>query len=126
MSFKSRFRPKMLSSIIENIKTVTACVSAIGAACGGYIYLDGPIPATKQYVIAETLTIKKDLIDNRLQLNTVQRNLLRKEKFDRDLDLQKVQEPAIRQILQQRTDQISDELEAIEKERDELQKEKRK
>lgn len=116
----------MIQAIVENIKTIGACVTGVTACLGGYVYLDGPVPASKQYVIAETQTLKKDVIEGRLQLNTVQKNLLRKEKFDRELDLQKVQDPQFRQVLQQRHEQIADELDNIEKEREKLLEEKRK
>lgn len=116
----------MIQSVIDNLKTIGACVSALVACAGGYVYFDGPVPASRQYVIAEAQAIKKDLIDNRLQINTVQRSLLRKEKFDRELDLQKVQEQNVRSILHQRIEQIGDELDNVDRERDELVKEKRK
>lgn len=114
----------MFAVFAENIKTIGACVSAVGAVCGGYVYLDGPVPATRQYVVAETQSLKGRVIDNQLQLNTVQRNLLRKEKFDRDIELQKNPDSPVRTILQQRLDQINDELDGVEKDREELRKEK--
>lgn len=114
----------MLTVIADHIKTIGVCVSAITACGTGYIYLDGPVPATKQYVVAETQSLKGRVIDNQLQLNTVQRNLLRKEKFDRDIELQRNPETPVRAILQQRIEQISDELDVVEKEREELRKEK--
>lgn len=114
----------MFGSIVDTLKVVGTCVPIAGAVCGGYVYLDGPIPATKQYVVAETQSLKGRVIDNQLQLNTVQRNLLRKEKFDRDIEIQKDPNSPVRHILQQRVDQITDELDNIEKEREELRKEK--
>lgn len=114
----------MLTAIVDNIKTIGTCVSAVGAVCGGYLYLDGPVPASRSYVLAETQSLKGRVIDNQLQLNIVQRNLLRKEKLDRDIELQKNPDPAVRSILNQRLEQITDELDAIERERDELRKEK--
>lgn len=116
----------MIQIIVENIKTIGACITGITACATGYVYLDGPIPASTRYVANETQTIKRDVIEGRLQLNTVQKNLLRKEKFDRELDLQKVNDPQFRSILQQRHDQIGDELDNIEKEREKLLEEKRK
>lgn len=118
----------MFATIIDNIKTIGICIGTITACGTGYVALDGPVPVSRQYVVAETQQLKQTLgtrvIDNQLQLNTVQRNLLRKEKFDRDLELQKEPTPSVRSILQQRRDQIDDELDNIEKEREELRKEK--
>ena len=68
----------MWQTIVDNLKVIGSCVTGIVACVSGYVYFDGPVPASRQYVIAEAQAIKKDLIDNRLQINTVQRNLLRK------------------------------------------------
>lgn len=114
----------MFSAIIENIKAIGVCIGAITACGGGYVAMDGPIPASRQYVVAQNEGLRGRVIDNQLQLNTVQRNLLRKEKFDRDIELTKDPASPVRSILQQRLDQIHDELDNIEKERDELRKEK--
>lgn len=114
----------MLAGIVDNIKAIGVCLGTLGACGTGYVALDGPVPATKNYVIAETQGLKSRVIDNQLQLNTVQRNLLRKEKFDRDIELTKDPASPVRSILQQRLDQIHDELDNIEKEREELRKEK--
>lgn len=114
----------MLQAIVDNAKRIGAVVTCCTGIGGGYIYFDGPVPATKQYVVAETQSLKGRVIDNQLQLNTVQRNLLRKEKFDRDIEVQKDPTSPVRHIIQQRLEQITDELENIEKEREELRKEK--
>lgn len=114
----------MFTTIIENIKTIGICVGAISACGSGYLYLDGPLPASRQYVIAQNADLKSRLIDSQLQTNTVQRNLLRKEKFDRDIEIQKNPEPSVKQVLQQRLDTINDDLEAVTKERESLVKEK--
>lgn len=118
----------MWQTAVDNIKTILgiigACVAGLTGCAGGYVALDGPIPASKQYVIAENLRVERRAIDTQLQVNTVQRNLLRKERFDRDIELQKEPPPMVRSILNQRIDQIKDELDNIEKEREELRKEK--
>ena len=114
----------MLAGIIDNIKAIGVCIGAITACGTGYVALDGPIPASKAYVVAQNEGLRSRVIDNQLQLNTVQRNLLRKEKFDRDIELTKDPASPVRSILQQRLDQIHDELDNIEKEREELRKEK--
>lgn len=114
----------MIQSLLDNAKVIGGCVTAVGAMCGGYIAIDGPVPATKHYVITQNEGLKSRVIDNQLQLNTVQRNLLRKEKFDRDIELTRDPASPVRSILQQRLDQIHDELDNIEKEREDLRKEK--
>lgn len=114
----------MFTAIIENIKLVGVCASALTACGGGYVYFDLPTPASKQYVIAQNSEIKSRLIDSQLQTNTMQRNLLRKEKFDRDIEIQKSTDASVRSVLQQRLDTINDDLEAVGKERDSLAKEK--
>jgi hypothetical protein len=45
-------------TIADKIKLIGSCVTGIVAACGGYVYFDGPIPASKAYV--------QDLTDKRL------------------------------------------------------------
>ena len=114
----------MIQAIVDNLKAIGVCIGAITACGTGYVALDGPIPATKSYVITQNEGLKSRVIDNQLQLNTVQRNLLRKEKFDRDIEITKEPNSPVRHILQQRLDQISDDLDNIEKERDELRREK--
>ncbi len=114
----------MFAVIVENIKTIGLCMSAITTCGAGYVYLDMPVPASKNYVIAETATLKSRLIDSQLQTNTMQRNFMRKEKFDREVELQKNPEPTVRSILQNRLDAVNDDLETVNKERESLQKEK--
>ena len=114
----------MFAGIVENIKTIGLCISAITTCGAGYVYLDMPVPVSKNYVIAENLTLKSRLIDSQLQTNTMQRNLYRKEKFDREIELQKNPELSVRSILQSRLDAINDDLEVVNKERENLQKEK--
>ena len=114
----------MIQTIIDNAKVIGGCVTAIGAVCGGYVAIDGPIPASRQYVVTQNEGLRSRVIDNQLQLNTVQRNLLRKEKLDRDIELTRDPQSPVRSILQQRLDQIHDELDNIEKEREDLRKEK--
>lgn len=114
----------MFAAIAENIKTIGVCVSAVTACGTGYVYLDMPIPASKSYVIAETFSLKSRLIESQLQTNTMQRNFMRKEKFDREIELQKNPEPTVRSILQNRLDAVNDELESVNKERENLQKER--
>ena len=116
----------MLAGIIDNIKAIGVCIGAVTACGTGYVALDGPIPASKAYVVAQNEGLRSRVIDNQLQLNTVQRNLLRKEKFDREYELQKdtTAPPQVRSILKNRVDQIEDELDTIEKEREALRKEK--
>lgn len=112
-----------LSGIARNFSAVCA---ACGAVAGGYVYLDMPLPATKSYVIAQNRELRSEVIDGRLQTNGIQRQLLRKEKFDRVLDVQKAENPNVRSVLQGRLDQIEDELSVVNAERERLEAEKRK
>lgn len=121
----------MLQAITEHAKGIGAVLTCCTGLAGGYVYMDGPVPATRSYVIAqigELRTMNERLngrvIDQQLQLNTVQRNLLRKEKFDRDVEISRDPLSSVRGILEQRRDQIVDELDNIEKEREVLRKER--
>ena len=121
----------MLSWVAENLKLLGTSVVGVMGISAGYVAIDGPIPASTKFVLAQSelhKTQNKELnvrvIDQQLQLNMVQRNLLRKEKFDRELELSRDVAGPVRSILQQRKDQIEDELDTIEKEREVLRKEK--
>ena len=46
----------MFTTIADNIKTIGACITAVTACGTGYVFLDGPIPATKQYVDSRDAT----------------------------------------------------------------------
>jgi hypothetical protein len=41
----------MFQPFADNIKMIGSCISGVAAICGGYIYFDGPIPASKHYVL---------------------------------------------------------------------------
>jgi len=114
----------MFAVIVENARSIGAVLACCTALGSGYVYVDGPIPATKQYVIAQTRSLSSAVIDNQLQTNGIERRLLRKERFDRGLELEKAQEPHVRSILQQRVQQIDDDLDTVTKERHKLEAEK--
>lgn len=62
----------MFSAIAENIKTIGACVSGGTAVCGGYIYFDGPVPASKHYVLE---LMRGELVPIKQVQNTQARSL---------------------------------------------------
>ena len=56
----------------------------------------------------------------------MQRQLLRKEKFDRQIEVPKVNDPVLKNTLQERLYTIDEELRVIEEQANELRSEKRK
>lgn len=113
----------LFTTIAENAKAIGAVVTCCTGVAGGAAYFE-MVPATRSYVMAETLSVKRDLIDSRLETNDVRRQLLRKEKFDRTLELEKEQQPNVRLILRERLEWIEGELDTIGKAREELRKER--
>ena len=111
--------------LLENAKAISTVVTACGAVGGSYIYFDGPIPASRQYVIAQTNDLTRRVIDGSLQTNTLTRSLVIKEKSDRQLELQKAQDPGYKAILEDRIQQIDKSLNEIDQEREALKEEKR-
>jgi hypothetical protein len=113
-------------SILEYAPKIGAILTCCGTLGGGYVYLDGPLPASRNYVLALEQGLKMRVIDSQLQANSIERRLLRKEKFDRTLEIEKSEDPNVRNILRGRLDQIADEEEAANRERQSLEREKRK
>lgn len=114
----------MMEGIVDNIKMIGVCAAAATSCGTGYVYLGAPVPASKGYVIGQVEQLKSRLIDGQLQTNGLQRDFLRKEKFDRELDISKNPDAGVRSVLQNRLDTINDSLESNVKERSELQREK--
>lgn len=112
----------ILTSIMENIKVIGGCVGGFAALCGAYVAADGPIPASKQWTLAEVSTTRKDVTEGRLEINEVRRQLLRKEKFDRTMEYEKSSSTSERQLLRERLDWIEGELEKVNKAREDLKK----
>lgn len=126
----------MFTAIVENIRLIGACVTALFACGTGYVYIGAPIPATQSYVIAqadsikadnkketevirkETKGIKNGLVDIQLQLNSQQRSVLRSEKTSRQIELEA--KPDQRPIIQQKIEQIDDDLQEVQKQREKL------
>lgn len=114
----------MFAWIVDNVKLVGSCATGVTAICGGYIYMEGPIPATKGYVIAQTEALKYGVIERGLEINDIKRQLLRKEKFDRSIELERTQEPNVKRLIQERLDSVNDDLDRVDKAREDLRKEK--
>lgn len=114
----------LLVAIADNAKAIGAVVTCCTGIGTGYVFLDGPIPASKAFVIAETQSVKRDMIDSRLETNDVRRHLLRKEKLDRTLDLEKEHPANVRAIIRDRLEWIEAELDMLNKARDDLRKER--
>lgn len=92
----------------ESIKMVSASIAALTALATGYVTLDGPIPATRQWVQVQNEQVKSRLIDNSLQVNRLELELLHREQFDRQIQIQKEDKPEIRSIYQERLNAVLD------------------
>jgi len=108
----------------EKIKMVCSTAAAVIAVVTGYIALDGPLPATRQWVLAQNDQLKSRLIDNSLQTNRLELELLRREQFDRKIEATVEQKPEIQSILTERLNSISDSITATITKNQELQQEK--
>lgn len=126
----------MFAVFVENIRLISATVTSAVAIVTGYVYFEAPVPASKAYVIAqaeaikadnkketeiirkETKGIKNGLVDIQLQLNSQQRSVLRSEKTSRQIELEA--KPEQRPIIQQKIEQIDDDLQEIQKQREKL------
>lgn len=115
----------MFPFLVDNIKLIGTCMSGLAAVCGGYVALDGPLPASKKWVIAQSDQLKSRLIDGSLQTNKLETYLLRKEKTDREIQVQQEQNPQVRGIYQNRLDTVNDDLGNAAKQKTDLENEKR-
>lgn len=111
-----------LTTIMENIKLIGGCVAGVAAVCGGYVAIDGPIPASRQWTIAEVRETKKDITDGRLEINDVKRQLLKKERFDRSLELERAASEREKALLRERLEWIDGQLDEVTNAREELRK----
>jgi hypothetical protein len=114
----------MWNWVINNIKTIGACATALTAACTGYVTAGGPVPASRQYVIAQTEQLKTRLIENSIQTNKLQLDLLRKEQFDRSIQLQQEGDNHVKAIVQQRLNEVNDSVTDTINKNTDLEKEK--
>lgn len=130
----------LFAALVENVKVISTVVTSAVAIVTGYFFFDPYVPATKSYVIAqaeaikadnkketeiirkETKGIKNGLVDIQLQLNSQQRSVLRSEKTSRQIELEA--KPDQRHIIQQKIDQIDDDLNEIQKQRERLLKQR--
>jgi hypothetical protein len=125
-------------SIRLNLRLLTGVCTALGVI-GGFAgalasYTDY-IPATRGYArhVAQETTdsalnvatarignLQREATETRLQINQVRRDTLRNDKFNREQQLVNTTDPVMRQLLQQRLDEIADALQEVNAERDRL------
>lgn len=110
--------------LLENMKVIGSCFAALTAVCTGYVTIGGPIPASRQYVIAQADQLKERLIENSLQTNRLQLDLLRKEQVDRSIQIQQEANPQVKMIYQDRMNTVTDGINATINKNNELEKEK--
>lgn len=124
--------PSWFVWIVENVKMLGSTITAIGVIAGGYVYLEGPIPAMRHWVVAqfvsenkpikeELSSVKSRVIDIQLQQNTARRDQLRSSRYRVEQDLKK--DPSDEKAARAR-DEIADSLDDVERERGQLLKEK--
>lgn len=111
----------MLEWLVKIGKVLGVCGPALGVCGTGYVYFDGPIPASRQYVLAQNGDLKTRLIELQLQQNKSSRDASRADQFIRQQEYQK--DPT-NFAVKQRLDQINDDLEAIKNEHEKLVREK--
>ncbi|SRR5258708_1734207 len=111
-------RAKIITSIIAALASLVVIFTA-------YTQFGGPLPATRQYVLEQIDDFRVRLIDNALQTNRLQIDLLRREQFDRQLQIQTEKNTHVRAIYQDRLNIVSDEINNAINRRGELEKERR-
>lgn len=117
----------MLKWIWDNMKVISSAIAGCVAVCTGYVSIGGPIPASRQWVIAQNSELKSRLIDNSLQTNHLQLDLLRKEQTDRTVQIQTETNQHVKEIYQERLNTVGDSItetthknSALEKEKQEI------
>lgn len=120
------------STIADSAKSIGAVFACCGTLGTAYVGAGGPVPASSSWVQAEVKRLEgsakdlqNDVVDGRLQTNSIERRLLRKEKIDRNLELGRETETRTRSILQNRLDQIEEDLEENGRERQRLENQKK-
>lgn len=106
------------------ITSVLATLAALVVVTTGYLQLGGPIPATRQYVIEQIEGVRSRLVDSALQTNKLQLDLLRREQFDRQLQIQQEKNPHVKSIYQDRLNVVGDDINNAITRRGDLEKEK--
>lgn len=101
-------------------------VAALCTICTGYASFDGPIPASRQYVLAQVDQLKSRLVDNSLQTNKLQLDLLRREQVDRQIQVQQETVPSVLRLYRERLDTIGDDINVTLRKNEELEREKQR
>lgn len=114
----------MLEYALNVAKVIGVCSGAVGSCVGGYVYLDGPIPASKHFVLAQYDGLKSRVIQSQIQTNALNESLLKQEQASRSADIVKETNPTVRGIYQKRLDEVGDELAKIRKDSESLHVEK--
>ena len=114
----------MFNGIIENMKIIGICVGALTACVGGYTTLGGPIPASRTFVLAQYDSLKGRVIDGQIQTNSFHSSILKQEQVSRSADVTKETNPQVRSIYQNRLNEVTDELNQLHSESDNLFREK--
>jgi hypothetical protein len=114
----------MFDEISGTVKMVSACVTGVAAVCSGYVALDGPLPASRQWVVAQNEQLKSRLIDGRLETNKLETYLLRKEETDRAVQIQQEPNAQVKAVYQDRLNTVKDGLDDAVKRKSDLEHEK--
>lgn len=119
---------RLVASIASALVAVTAAASAVTVYSE---YLPATRGFAKETVKIETAAalsitaarignLQRESTETRLQINQVRRDGLRAEKLTREQQLQAASDPAMRQLLRQRLDEIADTLRDVDAERERL------
>lgn len=126
---------KALRLHLRLVAGAVGSLMALGGGIGAVMSYSDYLPATRLYArsVAKDETdsalnvatarmgnLQRESTETRLQINQVRRDTLRADKFNREQQLQLTSDPTMRQLLQQRLDEIADALQDVNAERDRL------
>jgi|ERR1035437_1829710 hypothetical protein len=114
----------MFDDISSTVKLASGLVTGVAALCTGYVAIDGPLPASRQWVIAQNEQLKSRLIDGRLETNKLETYLLRKEETDRAVQIQQEPNASVKAVYQDRLNTVKDGLDDAVKRKGDLEHEK--
>jgi hypothetical protein len=106
------------------LKVAGGAATCITACATGYVTIGGPIPASRQYVIAQNEKLTERLIDNSIQTNKLQLDLLRKEQIDRQVQIKQETSDSVKAIYMERLNAVSDGIAATVSKNSDLEHEK--
>ncbi len=116
----------MLKWLLENLKLIGGAVGGVVAIFSGYFYFDGPVPASKKYVIAQVNDIKSSLIDNSIQILRQNKEQLYDKKDDKELKAARETNEEVKTIYKRQLQGINDSISDIDRQTRDLEAEKRK